>query len=282
MSHHHHHHHHIARRSDTSILAAFLLNLGFSMLELVGGLLTGSIAILSDALHDLGDAAGIGLSFFLEKKSRKSPDSTYTYGYARYSALGGFIITVILLIGSCLVIAGAVQRILRPIDIRYDKMLLFAIIGVVMNTAAALLTRHGDSLNQRAVNLHLLEDVLGWLVVLVGAVVMRFTDWVILDPLMSMGVAIFILIHALGNLREVGDLFLERVPRGIDIAELCARLKELDGVENVHHIYIRSLDGVKHDAALCISISGSSEAVKERIRAELADLGIVHVTIETD
>ena len=283
MSHHHHDHNHgHGERSAAGILIAFLLNLAFSVFEVVGGLFTGSVAILSDALHDLGDAASIGLAFFLEKKSRKAPDSTHTYGYLRYSVLGGFVTTAILLVGSLVVIGNAVHRILNPTAIRYDGMILFAVVGVTVNTVAALLTRHGDSINRRAVNLHLLEDVLGWVVVLAGAVTMRFTDWVLLDPLMSIGVAVFILIHALENLREILDLFVERTPRGTDTEELTRHLKSIDGVADIHHLHLRSLDGVRHDATLHAVVDGDPHAVKAAIRAELTEHGVVHATIETE
>ena len=278
----HHHHHDHRPRSAAGILAAFILNLAFSIFEFVGGLLTGSVAILSDAVHDLGDAASLGLSFFLEKKSQKQPDDTHTYGYLRYSVLGGLITTVILLAGSVLVIANAVLRMITPAEINYDGMILFAVVGTLVNLAGAVLTRHGDSLNQRAVNLHLLEDVLGWAVVLAGAVVMRFTNWVIIDPLMSMGVAIYILVHALGNLREVLDLFLEKTPQGIQISEIRTRLTALDGVKDVHHIHVRSLDGQRHYATLHVVANGEPHAVKESVRAELLGFGILHATIELE
>ena len=282
MSHHHHHHHDHTPTSAARILTAFLLNLFFSVFELIGGILTGSVAILSDALHDLGDAAGIGLSFLLERKSRKQPDATHTYGYARYSVLGGLITTVILLAGSCLVIYNAILRLLNPSPIHYNGMLIFAVVGITVNLAAALFTRHGDSLNQRAVNLHMLEDVLGWIVVLIGALVMRFTDWVFLDPLMSVGVAVFILIHALKNLKEILDLFLEKTPDGVTVEELTAHLTELAGVVSIHHVHIRSLDGTRHYATLHAVIDGDPAAAKAAIRAEMAEHGITHATIETE
>ncbi len=283
MSHHHHHDHHDhTHTSAARILVAFLLNLCFSVFELIGGIVTGSVAILSDALHDLGDAAGIGCSFFLERKSRKQPDATHTYGYARYSVLGGLITTVILLAGSCIVIYNAVLRLLTPTPIDYNGMLIFAVVGVIVNLAAALFTRHGDSLNQRAVNLHMLEDVLGWAVVLVGAIVMRFTDWVFLDPLMSIGVAVFILIHALKNLKEIADLFLEKTPDGVTVEEISHHLTELEGVVSIHHVHIRSLDGGRNYATLHAVIDGEPAAAKAAIRAELAEHGITHATIETE
>ena len=279
MSHHHHDH---TPTSAARILTAFLLNLFFSVFELIGGIFTGSVAILSDALHDLGDAAGIGLSFFLERKSRKQPDTTHTYGYVRYSVLGGLITTVILLSGSVIVIYHAVLRLLNPSPIHYNGMLIFAVVGVAVNLAAAIFTRHGDSLNQRAVNLHMLEDVLGWIVVLIGALVMRFTDWVFLDPLMSVGVAVFILVHAVGTLREILNLFLEKTPDGVSVEELTAHLTALSDVIGVHHVHIRSLDGTRHYATLHAVIDGDPAAAKAAIRAELAEHGITHATIETE
>lgn len=279
MSHHHHHH---SPTSAARILTAFLLNLFFSVFELIGGIFTGSVAILSDALHDLGDAAGIGLSFFLERKSRKQPDATHTYGYVRYSVLGGLITTVILLAGSCLVIYNAILRLLNPTPIHYNGMLIFAVVGVAVNLAAAIFTRHGDSLNQRAVNLHMLEDVLGWIVVLIGALVMRFTDWVFIDPLMSIAVAVFILVHAVGTLREILNLFLEKTPDGVSVEELTAHLTALSDVIGVHHVHVRSLDGSRHYATLHAVINGDPAAAKAAIRAELAEHGITHATIETE
>ena len=278
MSHHHPH----TPTSAARILVAFLLNLCFSVFELIGGIFTGSVAILSDALHDLGDAAGIGCSFFLEKKSRKQPDATHTYGYIRYSVLGGLITTVILLSGSVIVIYHAVLRLLNPSPIDYNGMLVFAVVGVIVNLAAAIFTLHGESLNQKAVNLHMLEDVLGWIVVLIGALVMRFTDWVFIDPLMSVAVAIFILVHAVGTLREILNLFLEKTPDGVSVEELTAHLTALSDVIGVHHVHVRSLDGIRHFATLHAVINGDPAEAKAAIRGELSEHGITHATIEIE
>ena len=269
-------------KTEKSILIAFVLNLAFSVFEFIGGIFTGSVAIVSDAIHDIGDAASIGASFFLEKKSKRQPDKTYTYGYARYSVLGSLLTTLILLVGSLLVIYHAVLRIIDPVEIRYDAMIVFAIFGVAVNLAAALFTRHGHSLNQKAVNLHMLEDVLGWIVVLVGAVVMRFTDLYIIDPLMSLGVAIFILIHAIRNLKEILSLFLERIPESVDVDEIKAHVLQIDGVKDVHHIHAWSMDGQNHYATMHVVICGESHTVKEQVREALREHGIGHVTIETE
>ncbi|MBR5246131.1 MAG: cation transporter, partial [Clostridia bacterium] len=172
-------------RTEKNILIAFILNLSFSIFEIIGGFFTGSVAIVSDAIHDMGDAASIGISYFLEKKSKKQPDETYTYGYARFSVIGSVITTLILLFGSVMVIYNAVMRIFNPVEINYNGMIIFAVVGAVVNFIAAYFTKDGDSLNQKAVNLHMLEDVLGWIVVLIGAIIMRFTDISIIDPIMS-------------------------------------------------------------------------------------------------
>ena len=269
-------------KTQKNILIAFILNLSFSVFEFVGGIFTGSIAILSDAVHDTGDAAAIGLSYFLERKSGRQPDESHTYGYVRYSVLGGFITTVILLAGSAAVIFGAVKRLMNPTEINYDGMIIFALVGAVVNFLAAYFTREGDSINQKAVNLHMLEDVLGWLVVLVGAVVMRFTDFYIIDPLMSIGVAVFILINTVKNLREVADLFLEKTPEGVSVAEIREHLLEIDGVADVHHIHIRSLDGHRHYATMHIVAEEDLHLIKEKVRAELREHGIVHSTLEIE
>lgn len=269
-------------KTEKNILIAFLLNLAFSIFEFFGGVITGSVAIMSDAVHDIGDAASIGISYFLEKKSRRQPDGVYTYGYARYSVIGSVITTLILLFGSAAVIWNAVDRIITPTKIHYNGMILFAVVGVAVNLIAALVTREGDSLNQKAVNLHMLEDVLGWAVVLIGAIVMRFVEVPILDPLMSIGVAVFIIINAVRNLKEILDLFLEKLPQGIDLEEIKEHILHLEQVEDVHHIHIWSMDGHNHYATMHIVTGGDPYTVKHLVKEELREHGIGHATLELE
>ena len=269
-------------KTQRNILVAFILNLAFSVFEFFGGIFTGSVAIVSDAVHDLGDAASIGASYILEKKSRRQPDGKYTYGYARYSVVGGVITTLILLFGSVMVIVNAVGRIINPVEINYNGMIVFAVIGALVNFAAALVTRDGDSINQKAVNLHMLEDVLGWIVVLIGAVVMRFTDFKVIDPVLSIGVAVFILVNAVQNLKEVLDVFLEKIPHGIDIDEIKEHILKIDGVLGVHHIHIWTMDGRSNYATMHIVANGDPHEVKHAVREELAEHGIGHATLELE
>ena len=269
-------------KTEKNILIAFILNLAFSVFEFFGGIFTCSVAIISDAIHDIGDAASIGISYFLEKKSKQQPDESHTYGYARYSVIGSVITTLILLVGSVMVVYNAIGRIINPVQIHYDGMIGFAIVGVCVNFGAAFLTREGDSLNQKAVNLHMLEDVLGWVVVLSGAIVMRFTDFRLIDPLLSVGVAVFIFVNAVRNLKEAVDLVLEKTPHGIEIAELKEHLTHIDGVLDVHHIHVWSMDGQNNYATMHIVTNGDPHRIKELVREELQEHGIVHTTLELE
>ena len=269
-------------KSERNILIAFLLNFAFSLFELIGSFFTNSVAIMSDALHDIGDAASIGISYFLEKKSKRQPDDIYTYGYRRYSVIGSVITVLILLTGSVLVIINAISRILDPQEIHYTGMIVFAIVGVLVNFLAAFFTRDSDSLNQKAVNLHMLEDVLGWVVILIGAIVMRFTDFSLIDSLLSIGVAVYIFIHAFSHLKEAMELFLEKIPDGVEIAGIKPHLLDIDGVLDVHHIHIWSLDGTQNYATMHIVTNGDPLAVKTAVKDELQQHGIAHATLELE
>lgn len=269
-------------KSDKKILMAFILNLIFSIFEFIGGIFTNSVAIISDSVHDIGDAISIGISYFLEKVSKKKPNEKYTYGYLRYSVIGSLITTLILVIGSTLVIYQAINRIINPVEINYDSMIIFAIIGVIVNFCAAYFTKDGDSLNEKAVNLHMLEDVLGWIVVLIGAIVMRFTDIYIIDPIMSILVAIFILFNAIKNLKEVIDIFLIKTPKKINIDDIREHITKIEGVIDVHHIHIWTIDGIINYATMHVVTESTSSLIKTKIKEELKEHQIMHVTIELE
>lgn len=269
-------------RTEKNILLAFVLNLLFSVFEFAGGAFTGSVAIISDALHDMGDAASIGISCVLEKKSRQQPDETYTYGYGRYSVLGSVITMLILLAGSAAVMYHAVHRIANPAAIDYDGMIIFAVIGVCVNGCAAWITRAGASLNQKAVNLHMLEDVLGWVVVLMGAVVMRFTGLAVIDPILSVGVALWMVVHVIRHLKEALGLLLERTPPDMDVKEIIRHVSEVEGVLDVHHIHVWSVDGQNNYATMHIVTNADPHCIKETVRKKLNEYGIGHVTLELE
>lgn len=273
----------LLKKTEKNILIAFILNVAFSIFEFFGGLFTNSVAILSDSIHDLGDALSIGISYFMERKSKQPADNRYTYGYIRYSVLGGVITTIILVIGSILVIIGAVKRLFNPVEVNYSGMIIFAVVGVVLNFLAAYFTKEGDSINQKSVNLHMLEDVLGWVVVLIGAIIMKFTDISRIDPILSIGVALFILISSFKNLKQVLDLFLEKTPKEIDIDKLKEHLLAIDGVDDIHHIHVWSIDGFNNYATMHIVTKEKDIAsIKKHIREELEEHKICHSILETE
>ncbi len=269
-------------KSEKNIFIAFILNLLFSIIEFIGGSVTGSIAIISDSVHDFGDALSIGISFFLEKKSKKKADMNHTYGYIRYSVMGSVITTIILLVGSIFVIYESIKRIINPIPINYDGMLIFAIFGVIINSIASYATREGKSLNQKAVNLHMLEDVLGWVVVLIGSILMRFTNISVIDPILSISVALFIFVNAFKNFGTILDLFLEVTPKNVNIKELKEHILKVNGVLDVHHIHVRSVDGYNNFATLHVVANKYSDKIKNEVKEELKEHNICHSTVEIE
>ncbi len=269
-------------KTQRNILIAFILNFAFSIFEFVGGLFTKSVAIISDSIHDMGDALSIGVAYFLEVKSKKKPDENYTYGYARYSVIGSVVTTLILTLGSVAVIFRAIERIKNPVPINYNGMIIFAVVGLLVNLFAAYFTREGDSLNQKAVNLHMLEDVSGWAIVLIGAIIMRFTNLYIIDSALSIAVAVFIFINAIDNLKQALGVFLEKVPEGISIDEIKEHILEIDGVIDVHHIHIWSMDAFRNFATMHIVTDSQPHSIKEKVREELKEHGISHATLELE
>lgn len=267
-------------KTEKNILCAFILNLTFSIFEFIGGAAIGSVAIISDALHDASDAASIAISYLLEKKSHQEPDENYTYGYTRYSVIGGLVTTSILIFGSLVIMYKAAYRIIYPTPINYNGMIIFSIVGIIVNVIAAILTHDGTSLNQKAVNLHMLEDVLGWAVVLIGAIAMKFLDFTIIDPIMSIAVAIFILISACKTLQDVLSIFLQKIPKGVRLKEIKHHLLEIDGIKDVHHIHIWSMDGQIGCATMHIVTDLNPYELKAKVREELKEHGISHSTLE--
>ena len=268
-------------KSSKNILIAFILNLSFSIFELIGGIFTNSVAIMSDAIHDFGDAISIGISFILEKISKKKPNHKYTYGYLRYSIIGAIITNTVLIMGGIFIIIHASKRIINPIEVNYNGMLIFAIFGFTINLIAMFLTKDGHSLNEKAINLHMLEDVLTWLVVLIGSLVIKITEFYLIDSILSILVSLFILWNAIKSYKMILDIFLEKTPKNINIEKIKEHLLKIENVINVHHIHVWSIDGIN---TLCtmhiVTDLKNTFALKKLIKEELKEHDINHTTIE--
>lgn len=233
-------------QSSKALLTVFLLNLSFTLMELWGGYWTGSVAILSDAVHDLGDSLAIGSAYYLSRLAMRAADARYSYGYGRYNVLGAMVNSVVLLAGSLFVLKEAVDRLYHPLPTNAKGMVAFAVLGIAVNGFAAYKLRSADSVNAKVVSLHLMEDVLGWVAVLVGAAVMLVADVPWLDPILSISISAYILFGVLKRLRQTFLMLLQRVPDGVDLQELETRLAAIPGVQSLHETHTWTLDGETH------------------------------------
>ncbi len=284
---HDHHHHHGNDRSEKNLIWAFLLNFTFTIIEFIGGILTNSVAILSDALHDLGDTLFIGLSYVFQRFSKKDRDAMYSYGYKRFSLISALLNSIVLLIGSGIVIYHATTRLFEPESVDPQGMVFIAIFGVVVNGAAVLRLKHGHSINERMVMLHLLEDVLGWAAVLVGAIVMIFWELYILDPILSLAISGFILWNVYKNFYSFISTFLQGVPKNVDLGAMIEKMKNVEHVISIHDIHVWSMDGEYNVGSFHVVIDEGLSVddiknLKSEIKAIIKAHGINHETIEIE
>ncbi|MCY7078701.1 cation diffusion facilitator family transporter [Streptococcus oralis subsp. tigurinus] len=270
--------------SKTSIWLAFFLNLSYAIVEFIAGGIFGSSAVLADSVHDLGDAIAIGLSALLETISNREEDRQYTLGYKRFSLLGAMLTAVILMIGSVLVILENITKIVHPQPINEEGILWLGIIAVAINVLASIVVRKGKTKNESILSLHFLEDTLGWLAVILMAIILRFTDWYILDPLLSLVISLFILSKAIPRFWSALKIFLDAVPEGVETSDLEKDLEALPNVNSVNQLSIWSMDGLENNAIVhvCLKRIEDMEASKTAIRHYLKDIGFHNITIEVD
>lgn len=278
---HHGHHHH----GTGNLKVAFFLNLSFTIIEIIGGLLTNSVAILSDALHDLGDSLSLGLSWYFQKLSGKGRDDVFSYGYGRFSLLGAIINSVVLLTGSCVIVFESIPRLFSPEQPDAKGMIYLAVLGVIINGAAVLRLKKGSSINEEVISLHLLEDVLGWLAVLIGALVMNFYDLPIIDPIMSLMIAAFILYNVFKNIKKSFRIILQGTPKGVNINQLTAAIKQNPAIRDLHDCHLWTMDGEYYIFSAHLVVNEGSSLndlaiIKEEVRSLLRSSGIEHATIE--
>ena len=287
MGHSHNHNHSHSHQVTKDIRLAFLLNLSFAILEIFGGLWTNSLAIVSDAVHDLGDSISLGMAWYLEKYSHKQEDAAFSYGYRRLSSLGALINTLILVAGSLYLITQALPRIINPEPTDAKGMIAFAVVGVAVNGLAMLRLSKTSSLNARVVAWHLLEDALGWVAVLLVSLVLLFSDLYILDPILSIAIAGYILYNAIANLRQTLGLFLQAVPQEIDLEKLQQSILALERVNSLHHTHVWSLDGERHVLTTHIVVETDTTrpeilAIKQAVQHLGKELSLEHITLEIE
>jgi cobalt-zinc-cadmium efflux system protein len=290
LGHHHHHtgHHHLHPYESTkNIRYAFILNLTFTIIEIIGGLYTNSVAILSDALHDLGDSISLGLSWYFDKVSKRKRDAKYTYGYGRFSLLAAFINGVVLITGSLIIILIALPRVINPEQPDVQGMILLSILGIFFNGMAVFKVNKGKSMNERVVTLHLLEDVLGWVAVLIASIVMYFWHFPILDPLLSLLFASYILYSVIKNFRQTIRIFLQGKPDNINLRDFKNKLLQIKGFHSVHDLHIWTMDGAFYVMTLHMVVNDNIEnleisRIKNQVRETSHQNNIQHITVEVE
>ena len=249
--------------------------------------MTNSMAILSDALHDLGDSLSLGLAWFLQKFSQKEQSKEFSFGYKRFSLLAALINSVVLIVGSVFILTEAIPRLLNPEQPNTTGMIVLAILGIIVNGAAVFRLRGGDSMNQKVISWHLLEDVLGWAAVLVVSIVMAFTDLPILDPIASIAITVFILYNVVKNFIKTMRLFLEGVPESISLEDIVQKINAVPNINSTHHTHLWSMDGENHAFSTHVVVPEDATKeeicdVKERIKEILHTISLEHVTIEIE
>lgn len=270
--------------SKGAVWLVFLLNSVFAMIEFISGGIFHSSAVLADAVHDTGDALAIGLSALLESISNREEDSRYTLGYKRFSLLGALVTAVILMTGSMMVLLENISKLFHPKVVNSQGMLWIGVIAIVINVIASLIVEKGKTKNESILSLHFLEDTLGWLAVILMAIILRFTDWYILDPLLSLAISLFILSKAIPRFWSTLKIFLDAVPEGVDIQKIKTDLAELDHVASINQLNLWTMDGLEKNAIVhvCLKETEHMETCKESIRIFLKDCGFQNITIEVD
>lgn len=281
----HHHHGHSHEHAEGNVKVAFFLNLAFTLIEIIGGLYTNSLAILSDAVHDLGDSLSLGLSWYFQRLSKKGRTDTFSYGYKRFSLLGALINSIVLVVGSVLILVHAIPELFNPDETDAQGMMWLAILGILVNGAAVFKLRKGKTLNENVVSLHLLEDVLGWVAVLIGSILMQFFDLPFLDPLLSILISLWVFWNVVKNLRKSFLVLLQGIPEEVDLKRIYAKLEAFPEVIEVHDCHIWSMDGDYNVLTIHVKLNqnyslDSQALLKSKFRNILAYESINHITME--
>jgi len=278
-------HHHTG--AIKNIKAAFFLNLGFTFIEIIGGILTNSTAIMADAVHDLGDSFALGQAWYFERISRRQGSDTYSYGFKRFSLLGALISTLLLLTSSLYILSEAIPRLINPEESNAEGMIFLAIIGIAVNGYAMFKLSGEKGINVKTVSLHLLEDVLGWIAVLVVAIILLFKDIHILDPILAILITLYVLMNVVKNIRSTVPIFLQAVPGNIDLDSIRKAIQEIDHVDSVHHVHLWSLDG--ESSVFSVHLVADKDLtpkqyaeLKHNVRRLIQDYGLYHSTVEIE
>jgi cobalt-zinc-cadmium efflux system protein len=272
---------------EARVRFAAFVNFTFTIVEIIGGLYTNSLAILSDALHDFGDSIALLVSWIFERGAKKAPDARYTFGYQRLSLFSALFSASVLVGGSIVIIVEAIPRFFSPESVNAFGMVGFAVVGIAFNGAGYFLLKRGESINEKVLSWHLLEDVLGWIGILVGGIVIYFWKFYLIDPIITVALTVFILYNVARNLREAISILLEGVPKHINLEAVKQDIKSIKGVLDLHDIHIWSLEGETdvfsaHVVVDDETLEKQSVQTRQIIKETLEKHHIEHSTIELE
>jgi cobalt-zinc-cadmium efflux system protein len=262
------------------------LNILFTIIEVIGGLLTNSLALLADALHDFADSFALIVAWYAEKKAKEPATSKMTFGYRRLSLLSAVFATIVLIAGSLFVLSQAIPRLINPEPVNAEGMFFVAIIGVTINSLGYFRLKKGMSQNEKVLSWHLLEDILGWIVLLTGSIIIGFLNKPVVDPIMTIVFTIFVLVGVSKNAKETINLLLEGVPAHIDIDKVKESILSVEGVKMVHDIHIWSLEGETDILTAHVVVEDKylerPDEMRQSIKSKLEEHHIEHSTLELE
>jgi len=278
--------HALSDTKSSNISWVILINLSFAIIEVFGGLFTNSLTILSDALHDFGDSLVLIVAWLAEKKATTQPDQKRTFGYKRLSLASAIVTSIVMVTGSLFILSEAIPRLMHPVAVNSSGMIILGVLGVIFNGFAFFKLKGGHSMNEKTLTWHLLEDVLGWIVVLIGSIILHFWHYPILDPIMTIGYTVFILWGVIKNLKESFNILMQGVPSHIDLEHIRQGLLTVKNVVTVHDLHVWSLDGETDVFTGHIVVKDEAiahpETVKKEVKTELGKHHIEHSTVELE
>ncbi len=291
MKHQHHCHNHndhkphSPKHAHNRIGVALLLNFSFACLELIGGIVIGSSALVANSLHDFGDSASIVIAYVLEKLSKREADQRFSYGYRRLSLLSAIIMGVILIVGAVFMITHAAEKIFSPPEFNSDVLLYFAIAGIAINAFGARALHKGHSANEKIISWHFIEDLLAWSATLIAALCIKFLGWYVLDPILSIAISIFVLYRVISLSWNDLKVFLQGVPTSLQQEKILHILKHVPDIHHIHNLHIWSMDGEHHVVTMHVALKGNPtlqelEKVKSQIQTILSKIATIHLTVE--
>ena len=284
--HHHHHHSHAIEKLATIYIVAVALNLLFVIVEAIAGIVGNSIGLLSDAGHNLRDVFSLLLAMVALKLASSVATKRFTYGHRKASVLISLLNAIILLVAVGAIIVESIDKFFHPAEVNGTLIIWTAAVGILINglTAWALSRQQQHDINTRGAFLHLLADTLVSVGVVVSGIVIHYTGWTVIDPIIGLVIAVVILFSTWDLLSESLRMSTDAVPEGFDVEEISKQIESLEGVLNVHHMHIWAISTTETALTCHVVIPEASmlEEVTDRVKEMLDGIGIHHSTIELE